>query len=234
VPVLISPARLIRGRRTAAAVLTMSLLTLVAVPVWWAASRPRVEAGSLPAIRLIPASAPEVDPTAPEVPAIQVSSARLADHRQAPIGPVPNRVRIPAIEVDATVLPVGIDQPGRGMQIPADITKVGWYRFGPSPGQAGSALLVGHVDSSALGPGVFFRLRNVPVGALVLVAFTDGSSARFRVVARRSYPKDELPGRLFAHSGNTVLTLITCGGPFDQTTAHYQDNIVVYAVPSGG
>jgi hypothetical protein len=128
---------------------------------------------------------------------------------------------------------VGIDQPASTIQVPADIAKVGWYRFGATPGRPGSALLVGHVDSSALGAGVFFRLREVPIGAVVSVGFTDGSTARFRVVGRRSYPKGDLPDRLFARSGNPVLTLITCGGTFDRATGHYQDNLVVYAVPSG-
>jgi hypothetical protein len=28
------------------------------------------------------------------------------------------------------------------------------------------------------------------------------------------------------------LALVTCGGPFDSATGHYEDNIVAYAVPS--
>jgi hypothetical protein len=174
-----------------------------------------------------------MDPTGPEIPAIQVASARLADRRSEPAGARPDRVRISSIGVDAAVISVGIDQLTTRMQVPADISKVGWYRFGPSPGGPGSALLVGHVDSSALGAGVFFRLRDLPVDAIVVVDFTDGSIARFRVVGRRSYPKDDLPTRLFARSGNPVLTLITCGGAFDRTTGHYEDNVVVYAVPAG-
>ena len=43
----------------------------------------------------------------------------------------------------------------------------GWYRPGPAPGDAGPAVLTGHVDSAA-GPAVFFRLRDVAVGDAVL------------------------------------------------------------------
>jgi hypothetical protein len=174
-----------------------------------------------------------VDPTAPEIPAIQVASARLADRQAESSRARPIRIRIPSIGVDATIALVGVDQLAGRMEVPADISKVGWYRFGPVPGRPGSALLVGHVDSSVLGAGVFFRLRSVPVGAVVSVGFAGGSATRFRVVGRRSYPKDALPERLFARSGNSVLTLITCGGAFDRTTGHYQDNVVVYAVPAG-
>jgi hypothetical protein len=213
--------------------LALSASAVVAIPLWWMTTRPQIEAGSVPSVRSRPVAAMRVDPAAPEVPAIQVASARLTDRRPEEEGPRPSRIRIASIGVDAAVVSVGIDQPASMMQVPADISKVGWYRFGPSPGRPGSALLVGHVDSSDLGAGVFFRLRAVPIGAVVSVEFTDDSTARFRVTGRRSYPKAGLPERLFARSGTPVLTLITCGGAFDRTTGHYQDNVVVYAVPAG-
>jgi hypothetical protein len=191
-----------------------------------------VEAGAIPSVRSQPDLTATVDPTTPELSAIQVASARLADRRPEPSGSRPNRVRIVSIGVDAAIVAVGIEEPTNRMQVPDDISKVGWFRFGPTPGEPGSALLVGHVDSSVLGAGVFFRLRDMPVGAVVSVDFTDGSTARFRVTGRRSYPKADLPERLFTRSGTPVLTLITCGGAFDRATGHYADNIVVYAVPA--
>ncbi len=227
-------------RRAAAATLILSAGVAVAVPVWWwSAGRARVEAGAVPAIGTSPAAAavlptPRTDPLGPSIPAAEVSSARLADRPAKVVGPAPARIRIHSIGVDAAIVPVAIDEPTGSMQIPADIAKVGWYRFGPSPGQSGSSLLVGHVDSSARGAGVFFRLRAVPVGSVVSITFADGAIARFRVMARRSYPKAELPQELFARSGDPVLTLITCGGAFDRTTQHYVDNVVVYAVPTPG
>jgi hypothetical protein len=142
------------------------------------------------------------------------------------------RIRVGAIGVDAPVVPVGIADTGGAMEVPEDITTVGWYRYGPRPDQPGSSVLVGHVDSSARGAGVFFRLRQVPIGSVVRIDFADGSSARFRVAARRAYPKTQLPARVFARSGDPVLTLITCGGAFDPSTGHYVDNVVVYAVPA--
>jgi sortase (surface protein transpeptidase) len=228
-------------RRAAAATLILSTGMAVAIPAWWwSAGRPRVEAGAVPAIGSSPAGAAAVLPTARAdplglaVPAIEVSSARLADRRPKVVGPPPARLRIPSIGVDAAIVPVALDEPTGSMEIPADIATVGWYRFGPSPGQAGSSLLVGHVDSSALGAGVFFKLRMVRVGSVVSITFADGAVARFRVMGRRSYPKAELPEELFARSGNPVLTLITCGGAFDRSTRHYVDNVVVYAIPADG
>jgi Sortase domain len=79
---------------------------------------------------------------------------------------------------------------------------------------------------------VFFRLRELGPGDLVSVGFTDGSRSTFRVVARRSFPKSALPAMLFERDGRPVLTLVTCGGAFDETTRSYSDNVVVFAVPS--
>jgi sortase (surface protein transpeptidase) len=210
--------------------LALSLVTFVVVPAWWAVARPRVDAGSVPPVDAAPVPTSPVDTDAREVPDIPVSSARLAD-RWEPAGPRPVRVRIPAIDVDAAILPVGVDVTSGGVQVPTDISQVGWYRYGPLPGRPGSSLLVGHVDSAALGAGVFFRLGKVPLGSLLSIDFGDGSTLRFRVVARRAYPKSELPGRLFARSGDPVVTLVTCGGAFDPSTGHYRENVVVYAVP---
>jgi sortase (surface protein transpeptidase) len=128
---------------------------------------------------------------------------------------------------------VGVAVGTRNVEVPADIDTVGWYRFGPTPGARGSAMLLGHVDSRTQGPGVFFELRELEPGELVSVGFADGSRSTFRVVARRSYPKEALPPMAFERRGRPMLTLVTCGGSFDETTRSYSDNLVVFAVRRG-
>lgn len=157
-------------------------------------------------------------------------SARLADVTWKRV-PTPVRVWIDAIGVDARILPVGVVSGTWTMEVPADVSVVGWYRFGPSPGAAGSSVLVGHVDSRAQGAGVFFRLSQLAPRDRVVVEFGSGRLEWFEVVARRSYDKSNLPDRVFARTGGPVLTLITCGGSFDYRTHHYADNVVVFAVP---
>jgi sortase (surface protein transpeptidase) len=109
---------------------------------------------------------------------------------------------------------------------------VGWYRFSPVPGEPGSSVLLGHVDSRTQGPGAFFHLVSLEPRSEVRVVLADGSKRVFRVVARRMYLKTRLPAALFARTGRPVLVLVTCGGPFDATVGHYRDNVVVYAVPA--
>jgi len=137
---------------------------------------------------------------------------------------------INALGIRARVIPVGITLPGGTMQIPGDVSVVGWYRFGPSPGQPGSAILVGHVDTRLQGPGAFFRLAHLRIGASIIVESDEGTRLLFRVVARRSYPKGQLPRRIFDRAGEAMLTLVTCGGSFDRRLRRYADNVVIFAV----
>jgi hypothetical protein len=175
----------------------------------------------------IPAPAADVERS---IEPVAVHPARLSDEPRAeavaPVG-----LRLPAIEVDAAIEPVGVDN-GTGLTaVPEDIDQVGWYRFGPAPGEPGSAVLLGHVDSRVQGIGAFFRLSSLELGARVVVVFGDGTTRAFTVVGRRSYPKSALPPAVFDRTGPPRLALITCGGAFDRATRHYADNVVVYAVP---
>lgn len=145
--------------------------------------------------------------------------------------PVPVRLEIPALDVDAPVVPVGVDGEG-AMAVPADAADVGWYQWGPAPGTPGRAVLAGHVDTRAQGPGALFELQSVAPAAVVRLTFDDGSTEEFDVTGRRNYGKAELPTEeLFARTGSPELVLITCGGDFDYTAGSYEENIVVTASP---
>lgn len=146
-------------------------------------------------------------------------------------GVEPNRLRIPALGVDAPVVAVGLEPDG-SMEIPG-ATEVGWYE--PTqvrPGDpAGSAVLAAHVDYQGQ-RGVFFDLRSLSEGEEITVVGPDGAERRFRVTSRFQVAKDDLPvEELFRTAGDPALTLITCGGIFDRSDRHYEDNIVVRATP---
>ena len=119
------------------------------------------------------------------------------------------------------------------IEVPEEVDRLGWYRFGPGlNAEKGSIVVTGHVDSAAQGKGAFFKLEKLSPGDKVTVTGTDGGSREFEVVARERYAKTKIPlERYFARDGAPRLTLITCGGPFDATTRHYRDNIVVTARP---
>ncbi len=151
---------------------------------------------------------------------------------------VPVSLRIPAIGIAVAVSTLGLNPDGT-VEVPTDFQKPGWYRLGPSPGQMGSAVILGHVDSYQ-GPAVFFRLRSLSAGDPVEVTLADGVVADFVVTSVAMYPKDQFPSQqVYGSHGNSALQLVTCGGTFDSLTRSYLSNIVVYTslramIPPGG
>jgi sortase (surface protein transpeptidase) len=142
--------------------------------------------------------------------------------------PAPVRVIIPAIGVQASVVPVGLI-PGTNQIAVPSWQLAGWYQLGPSPGDPGSAVIVGHVDY-ATHRGVFWRLRDLKPDDTITIGYASRPARAFRVIGRQELPKQALPAQLFSRQGPANLTLITCGGPFDPSTHHYLDNVVVVAV----
>lgn len=139
----------------------------------------------------------------------------------------PVLLQVPAIGLSVSVSTLGLNRDGT-VQVPTDVQQPGWFRLGPSPGQLGSAVILGHVDSYQ-GPAVFFRLRSLQAGDRVDTALADGETAHFVVTAVVMYPKSQFPDRkVYGSHGYSALQLVTCGGTFDRQTGHYLSNVVVY------
>ncbi|HEV3289370.1 MAG TPA: class F sortase [Streptosporangiaceae bacterium] len=170
-----------------------------------------------------PVASPSVPVAAPpSAAAAQPGVARPAVARSAPVA-----LRIPAIGVAVAVSALGLNPDGT-VQVPASFQEPGWYRLGPSPGQVGSAVILGHVDSYQ-GPAVFFRLRSLRPGDRVEVILADGVTVHFVVDVVAMYPKNQFPARLvYGSRGYAALQLVTCGGAFDTSTRSYLSNVVVY------
>jgi LPXTG-site transpeptidase (sortase) family protein len=152
----------------------------------------------------------------------------VAESRPTPIGLTVESLGI----TSAAIVDVGVESNGE-MEIPG-AREIGWYRFGPVPGESGSAVLAAHIAFNGR-DGVFRDLDDLEVGDVVEVSYDDGSSKRFRVTETAQYAKDELPiDRVFAKDGPPELTLITCGGDFNRSLRSYSDNVVAYAEPMDG
>jgi hypothetical protein len=148
----------------------------------------------------------------------------------------PVTLTIPAIGVQATVIKLGLN-PDRTLQVPpltpAGVKETGWYDRGPAPGQAGPAVIAGHVDSYQ-GPGAFYRLGALRPGNQINITAADGTTAVFTVNAVDQYTKTSFPARqVYGPVTYPGLRLITCGGQFDDQTRHYLSNIVIYATLTG-
>jgi hypothetical protein len=167
--------------------------------------------------------------------------ARVAVSR---IGRIGSFLIIPALNVRAPLVPTGaMGSPETAtLTIPSDIQTVGWWdgvvRDGertvredaPAPGQPGVAVIAGHVDSAAAGPGALYELKELKVGDVIDIS---DSAARVSTWVVDATPqtalKTALPRTLWASAGAPRLALVTCGGPFDTATGHYVDNVIVWA-----
>jgi hypothetical protein len=143
----------------------------------------------------------------------------------------PVRVRIPAAAVDTRLQRLGRAADG-SVEVPASFDEAGWFADGPRPGQAGPAVILGHLDSRT-GPGVFFALPRLMPGAQVVVDRADGSTVTFRVARAVRVPKAVFPTDLvYGATLQPSLRLVTCGGDFDREAGSYRDNVIVYAEPT--
>lgn len=146
----------------------------------------------------------------------------------------PTRIEIPALDLRARVHPVGLAGDG-AIAAPAmrRADEVGWYEDGPTPGQSGPAVLVGHVDDTQ-GPAVFHELASVRPGTRVEVTRQDRAVAVFRVTYLKRYDKAALPpDEVYGDFSRPALRLITCGGPWVGGGTGYAENVVVFATLAG-
>ncbi|MFJ5831296.1 class F sortase [Streptomyces sp. NPDC093089] len=141
----------------------------------------------------------------------------------------PTLLAVPAITVEAPVIELGIDGKGRLATPPVDNPRVvGWYAKGVTPGERGTAVVVGHRDTHT-GPAVFLNLDSLSAGNTIRVARADGKVAVFTVDRVRTYAKADFPDKeVYGPTGRPELRLLTCGGAFDRRTG-YEANIVVFA-----
>ena len=144
---------------------------------------------------------------------------------------LPVAVDIPAIGVDAKLLHLGLNSDGT-IQVPSLETsadEAAWYKYSATPGQIGSSVIEGHVDSYQ-GAAVFFRLGALRPGDSVNVTLANGVTAIFRVTGVREFAKSRFPAKaIYGATDFAALRLITCGGAFDFATGHYLSSTVVFA-----
>lgn len=165
-------------------------------------------------------TAPPPMPSAPAAPAMQPST--------------PLRLVVKRLNINAPITSVGLDKKG-AIEVPpvGDPNLVGWYRSGPTPGEAGPAIMLGHKDTRS-GSAVFSRLAEIRNGDEIEIRRQDGIIAVFTVGGLEQADKTVFPTqRVYGESPVPQLHLITCGGTYNHTTGHYADNVIAYATMTG-
>lgn len=142
----------------------------------------------------------------------------------------PVSLAVPAIRVAAPVEPVG-EAPDGSIAVPPldEADRAGWYDRGPTPGEPGRAVIVGHVDTKD-GPAVFYELARLKSGDRIEVTRADRSVAVFAVESVERFGKNDLPAdRVYGDDGPPALRLITCGGQWVGGRTGYVDNVIAFA-----
>jgi len=141
----------------------------------------------------------------------------------------PMMLKIPSIGLQTTFeAPLGLNA-DRSVQVPKSFEKVGWYKYSPTPGELGPAVILGHVDSYQ-GPAVFFSIGQLKQGDPIEITREDGSVATFLVTGIGRYEQEGFPTELvYGNIDHAGLRLVTCSGTFDHGTQRYSHNTVVYA-----
>jgi sortase (surface protein transpeptidase) len=214
-----------RVRRSAAGLAV--LLVLAGVTTLLIGVRMQGEPPQPPAWEVAASGAPESN-----VPASPPQPGQVPTGTTPPLAAaLPTRVDIPAIGVASDLLQLGLN-PDNTIEVPplSKDALAGWYRYSPTPGELGPAVILGHVDSAEHGPGVFFDLGALRPGDSITVVRADHTAVVFGVDRVASYPKSQFPtAEVYGNTNHPALRLVTCGGVFDPHTRSYLANIVVYA-----
>jgi sortase (surface protein transpeptidase) len=204
-----------RGRWTLVLVVAvLGILVSIAVATGLIGGSDGAPARRTTAVPSVPAAS-----ASPDTPAPVVAAATM--RRSVPV-----RLRIPAIGVNSSLMDLGLKSDGT-LETPPGAFPAGWFTGGPTPGQIGPAIIVGHVRYNT--PGVFARLTELRPGEEIAVNRRDGSTARFRVTKLAHFAKSEFPTkRVYGNIDHAGLRLITCGG-LDADTNEFEENVVVFA-----
>ena len=187
---------------------------------------------------LLPTATPIPVATPTLIPDPTITVAPIATPTQTPISAptmnpyssfIPIKIKIPAIGVDTFVEGVGQTKTG-AMDVPKDVWNVAWYNLGPHPGEHGSSVIAGHLDSTT-GPAIFWHLNDLQDGAKIYVTDATKRQLEFAVVKKTifdAYDKTAIE-KIFDFKSEPMLNLITCNGTYDRKAQNYSNRLVVYA-----
>jgi LPXTG-site transpeptidase (sortase) family protein len=177
-------------------------------------------------------------PTAGPGDGPKLSAPSIVGGPVVPIPPLaaanPVELRIDAINAESSLEALGLN-PDQTVAVPpvTQPQQASWYKLGPTPGAAGPAVILGHINGGGQ-PGIFSRLHELKPGDQVKVSRTDGKTALFTVTKLEQVKKDSFPTlAVYGDTTGAELRLITCGGTFDRTKHSYIDNIIVFAALTG-
>ena len=139
----------------------------------------------------------------------------------------PVRLIIPKIGLNAAIEDVGLTA-DKAMAPPSGPDTVGWYKFGPRPGNRGSAVMDGHSGYADGRAAAFDDLASLRKGDLLFVEDAKGVLVRFVVRGSRVYDRDANASDVFGRKEGRHLNLVTCTGAWDAAAGTHAQRLVVF------
>lgn len=143
----------------------------------------------------------------------------------------PTRIKIEKLNVDSLIQDVGITRSGK-MGTPDGDNKyfdVGWYRYGPRPGEIGNAVIAGHFDDGYKQPAVFYEINKLNIGDEISVSYPDGQVLKFAVTGKEVYSIKDAPlEKIFGQTDSRNLNIITCNGEWSPLTKEYDHRTIIF------
>jgi len=166
---------------------------------------------------------------------IQFSDERISpievteENESVLVASEPMRIRIPAVSINTTFeRPIGVNDDGT-IEVPESYEQVAYYKYGPTPGELGPAVVLGHVDSFK-GPAVFWPLRMLAPGDEIYIERQNGTTAVFTVTSLEDHQQSGFPTqKVYGDLDYAGLRLITCSGTYDHNRLEYSHNLIVFA-----
>lgn len=141
------------------------------------------------------------------------------------------KLSIPSLNINTRIQYVGINSKGN-MSAPSNFVDVGLYKYGPLPGEVGSAVIAGHVVNGLGIKSIFGNLKNIEIGDAVYVEMEQGKRIKFVVSSMSIYDFDAEAGEVFNQNDGAYLKLITCSGKWSRENRTHDKRLVVTAIKS--
>ena len=141
---------------------------------------------------------------------------------------------LPSAQIRAAIVRVGLTHTN-ALGAPDNPSVIGWWDSGPEPGQPGNVLLDGHRDftdtDGNVGTGVCWLLPNTVVGDFVIIRDNEArTNYLYSVIETASVPWNDPSGLAYLQpTRESILTLVTCEGSFDEGTHNYSNRRIVVA-----
>jgi sortase A len=166
-------------------------------------------------------AAASVSTTTPEPVATPVATATATPEVFHPI----TGVRIPRIQLESEAVPAQLVDAGGNLTWNVPSFKIGHAEGTAGAGDAGNAVLVGHVTSRNLG-NVFENLKEVRVGDAVQV-LSDEQQFEYMVDSVQTVERNDVS--VVRPTSQPSVTLITCTGVWLPLVSDYSERLVVRA-----